>query len=133
MNLVDMPLAGSLIDVASRASEDVSVIVNSDIMLTQSLPDAIGKIREHFTDWFLSGARLDVTELPHMYEPTHPLFSDGAFTSYARTKGILHTAGGQDYFIWNNNGRKLIEGIIPPFIRGKSKCTLKKMDHDLNS
>ena len=29
----------------------------------------------------------------------------------------------QDYFAWNNSGKKLFHGIMPPFIRGKSKCT----------
>jgi hypothetical protein len=37
--------------------------------------------------------------------------------------GRLHTAGGVDYFIWNNNGDRLINGPFPPFIRGKSKCS----------
>lgn len=34
------------------------VVVNSDILLTQSLPDSIAKLRVHFKDWFLAGARL---------------------------------------------------------------------------
>lgn len=39
--------------------------------------------------------------------------------------GRLHTAGGVDYFVWNNKLNaprvSLIRGSMPPFIRGKSK------------
>jgi beta-arabinofuranosyltransferase len=122
-NFVDLPLEGSLVDVAFRATEDVSMIINSDIILTQSLPDTISKLMDNFEHWFLAGARIDLSDLPPVHEPSSPSFSDNAFSNYVRAKGILHTAGGQDYFVWNNSGKKLVEGVIPPFIRAKSKCT----------
>ncbi len=101
----------------------VAVILNSDILLTQSFVDAVRKARLQFEDWFLMGARLDLlTDLPPSFEPSQPDFNDAAFQSYARGKGVLHTAGGVDYFAWNvNHGRRLIQGVMPPFIRGKSK------------
>lgn len=105
------------------AKKRVAVILNSDILLTQSFVDAMLKVRAQFEDWFLIGARLDLlSDLPPSFEPSNKDFSDAAFTSYARAKGVLHTAGGVDYFAWNvNNGQKLIQGPMPPFIRGKSK------------
>ncbi|EGD73448.1 hypothetical protein PTSG_05152 [Salpingoeca rosetta] len=121
MNFVMMPLAGSLIDTAMNADTDVSVILNSDILLTQSFPDAVAKLRTHFDDWFLAGARYDIDDLPSIYEPSRKDFNEAAFVAYTKTKGVLHTAGGQDYFAWNNNGKKLFHGVMPPFIRGKSK------------
>jgi hypothetical protein len=36
--------------------------------------------------------------------------------------GQLHTAGDIDYFIWNNNGDKLINDTVPPFILGQAMC-----------
>ena len=122
MNLVEMPLIGSLMEIAMNASEDVSVLVNSDILLTQSFADGIGKVIKHFTDWFLTGARIDLMDLPSFFDPHSKTFSDSSFTNFARSKGVLHSAGGLDYFVWNNNGRKLINGVFPPFIHGKSKC-----------
>lgn len=90
-----------------------------------------------------SSPSYDVAELPDTLEPSSREFTDAALTNYARTKGILHSAGGQvslaseivwmmahhlltvrlfkDYWVWNQNGRKLIRGPIPPFIHGKSK------------
>lgn len=126
VNLVQMPLAGSLLDTAMKAETDVSVLVNSDIMFTDSVVQAIDKARMQFEDWFLMGARYDLQELPSLYEPSHGDFSNTAFTNYARTKGVLHTAGGVDYFIWNNRPHKrLLHDFMPPFIRGKSKCKLE--------
>jgi hypothetical protein len=55
-----------------------------------------------FADWFMTGARLDLKELPQQHDPSRTGFSDSAFTDYARTHGVLHTAGGVDYFAWNN-------------------------------
>jgi hypothetical protein len=65
-----------------------------------------------------------VLSLPASYEPVHADFNEASFVSYAKSKGILHTAGGVDYFVWNNNAnkKKLFHGAMPPFIRGKSKC-----------
>lgn len=57
MNFVGMPLAGSVVDTASQSDADVSVIINSDIILTQSLADAIARVNKQFTYWFLAGAR----------------------------------------------------------------------------
>jgi hypothetical protein len=57
MNFVMMPLAGSMMSQAMSSTAEVSVLINSDIILTQTLPDAIAKIRTKFSDWFLSGAR----------------------------------------------------------------------------
>ncbi|EDQ92757.1 uncharacterized protein MONBRDRAFT_4746 [Monosiga brevicollis MX1] len=94
MNFKMLPLAGSLVHLASEWDTDVSVIVNSDILLTQSLPDAIAKVRSQFTDWFITGARYDLDELPPMYEPARPDFNEAAFMGYVKTKGTLHTAGG---------------------------------------
>ena len=37
----------------------------------------------------------DVRELPAAFEPYRSDFDDAAFVSYAKTKGHLHTAGGQ--------------------------------------
>eukprot|EP00043_Microstomoeca_roanoka_P014979 m.149237 g.149237 ORF g.149237 m.149237 type:complete len:754 (-) comp16155_c1_seq1:177-2438(-) len=121
MNFIMMPLAGSLIDTAMKQPTDVSVILNSDILLTQSFPDAVAKLRTYFDDWFLAGARYDIEELPPVYEPANEDFNEAAFIAYAKTKGVLHTAGGQDYFAWSNSGKKLFHGTMPPFIRGKSK------------
>ena len=52
-----MPLAGSVVHTAMQSASDVSVILNSDILLTQSFPDAVGRVRRQFADWFLAGAR----------------------------------------------------------------------------
>lgn len=66
--------------------------------------------------------RIDLKDLPPMHQPSRPDFNEAAFVAYARSKGTLHTAGGQDYFAWNNReGRPLFHGTMPPFIRGKSK------------
>eukprot|EP00053_Salpingoeca_punica_P009097 m.81418 g.81418 ORF g.81418 m.81418 type:complete len:764 (-) comp14876_c0_seq3:854-3145(-) len=121
LNFVMMPLAGSLLDRANGDGSDITVILNSDIILTQSFVDALAKMRSHFTDWFLTGARYDIDELPPVYEPSREDFHEPAFINYVKTKGLLHTAGGADYFAWNNSPKKLIQGIMPPFIRGKSK------------
>eukprot|EP00055_Hartaetosiga_balthica_P011981 m.56418 g.56418 ORF g.56418 m.56418 type:complete len:724 (-) comp7798_c0_seq3:3104-5275(-) len=121
LNFIMMPLAGSLMDVAMKADTEISVILNSDILLTQSFTDALAKVRVQFSDWFLAGARYDISELPAIYEPSRSDFHESGFISYVKTKGTFHTAGGQDYFAWNNNGRKLYHGVMPPFIRGKSK------------
>jgi len=73
--------------------------------------------------------------LPEKYSPTHASFSDKDFSRYALNSGTLHTAGGTDYFAWNNipNGattggssssggvHPLMTTNMPPFIRGKSK------------
>lgn len=37
----------------------------------------------------------DVKDLPAAFEPYRDDFDDSAFVSYAKTKGFLHTAGGQ--------------------------------------
>jgi hypothetical protein len=114
-----LPLAGSLIDIAQNWPTDVSVITNSDVLFTQSVPDAIAKIRTQFTDWFMTGARYgqelqpwvwlhcvhrsacgatacsyDIQDLPPIYEPGRPDFNEAAFSGFVRTKGTLHTAGG---------------------------------------
>eukprot|EP00052_Salpingoeca_macrocollata_P017587 m.143482 g.143482 ORF g.143482 m.143482 type:complete len:775 (-) comp20434_c0_seq2:60-2384(-) len=121
-NFVNMPLAGSLLDRATRGDTEISVIINSDVLLTQSFADALAKARTHFQDWFLTGARYDLDDLPPIYEFSRPDFSEPAFINYVKTKAVLHTAGGADYFAWNNNrGKRLIQGHMPPFIRGKSK------------
>eukprot|EP00041_Stephanoeca_diplocostata_P009918 m.156830 g.156830 ORF g.156830 m.156830 type:complete len:742 (+) comp17950_c0_seq8:272-2497(+) len=125
LNLVQMPLAGSVLHQAFNANTHVSVLMNSDILLTQSFVDAIAVANKEFSDWFLTGARLDLHELPSKHDPSKPEFSDAAFVSFARDRGRLHTAGGVDYFVWNNQlhapRSKLIHGSMPPFIRGKSK------------
>eukprot|EP00040_Diaphanoeca_grandis_P002741 m.22583 g.22583 ORF g.22583 m.22583 type:complete len:761 (+) comp13861_c0_seq1:146-2428(+) len=127
VNLVKMPLAGSLFYAATRADTDVSVIINSDVMLTQSFVDGVVRASQQFDDWFLTGARIDITdELPPQLEPTHPHYSDQALSDHAKKRGTLHSAGGADYFAWNNKRNttrrtSLIHGNMPPFIRGKSK------------
>eukprot|EP00045_Choanoeca_perplexa_P012107 m.130774 g.130774 ORF g.130774 m.130774 type:complete len:716 (+) comp15888_c0_seq4:182-2329(+) len=121
MNFAMLPLAGSLIDTAMNWPTDVSVIVNSDIILTQSLPDAIAKLQPQFPDFFITGARHDVNDLPVVYEPSRSDFNEAGFVGYVKTKGTLHTAGGLDYFVWSNTGKQLFHGAMPPFIRGKSK------------
>jgi hypothetical protein len=152
MNFVQMPLAGSLIDVAMHSAvalaNEVSVLINSDVILTQSFVEAMLTVRDHMDSWFLTGARLDLQVLPKAYEPTHEGFSDAAFRTFALNSGVLHTAGGNDYFAWNNQRlttspdrsasdpaasalplgpnyvpamQPLIQGRMPPFIRGKSK------------
>eukprot|EP00056_Hartaetosiga_gracilis_P003090 m.59689 g.59689 ORF g.59689 m.59689 type:complete len:737 (-) comp11328_c0_seq1:26-2236(-) len=121
LNFILMPLAGSLLDVAMSADTEISVILNSDILLMQSFADGLAKVRAHFSDWFLAGARYDIPEMPSMFEPSRPDFNEAGFVSHVRSQGTLHTAGGQDYFAWNNSGRRLYHGIMPPFIRGKSK------------
>jgi len=126
LNLVKMPLAGSLLHVATNAETDISVIINSDVILTQSFVDGLFRVSDHFDDWFLTGARIDIpNQLPIHLEPMHKDFSDKELTTYAKQKGVLHSAGGADYFVWNNrrNGTRvnLIHGNMPPFIRGKSK------------
>eukprot|EP00049_Salpingoeca_infusionum_P015209 m.292234 g.292234 ORF g.292234 m.292234 type:complete len:734 (-) comp15837_c0_seq5:572-2773(-) len=121
MNFIMMPLAGSVIDTAMQADTDISVVLNSDIILTQSFATSLAKLQSQFSDWFLAGARYDIQELPPQFEPADSDFDEAAFVKYVRTTGTLHTAGGQDYFAWNNNGGKLFHGIMPPFIRGKSK------------
>lgn len=40
----------------------------------------------------------------------------GQFETYARTGGVLHTAGGIDYFAWNN--RRLPSGAYRPLVAG---------------
>lgn len=45
------------------ANTHVSVLMNSDILLTQSFVDAISVVNEEFADWFLTGARYVVTIL----------------------------------------------------------------------
>lgn len=62
MNFVGMPLAGSVVHTAMQSHTDVSVIINSDILLTQSFPDAIARLRRQFPDWFLAGARYAATD-----------------------------------------------------------------------
>ena len=127
LNFVQMPLAGSLVDLAMHTpGADVSVIVNSDILLTQSFVAALLAADAEFDAWFLTGARIDLHGLPAEFKPTHASFSDEAFTRYASNSGVLHTAGGTDYFAWNN--KRTASGVIPltathmpPFIRGKSK------------
>ena len=144
LNFVQMPLAGSLVDLAMHTpGAAVSVIVNSDILLTQSFVAALLAADAEFDAWFLTGARIDLHSLPDVYLPTHASFSDGAFTRYAINSGTLHTAGGTDYFAWNNKRRSsaasgapaggsrhqrtapdvlpLTSTHMPPFIRGKSK------------
>ena len=71
-------------------------------------------------------ARVDLHSLPDIYSPSHPKFDDAAFNSYAINSGTLHTAGGTDYFAWNNKRTgstavPLTGSPMPPFIRGKSK------------
>ena len=124
MNFVGIPLSGSLVDAAMRATTEISVLINSDILLTQSMIDALARARVQFTDWFMVGARHDVPELPPMYEPTsREDYPEAAFINYVRTKGTLHTAGGVDFFAWNNRpGKRLLHGTIPPFIWARSKC-----------
>mmetsp|Transcript_21205 Transcript_21205/g.55302 ORF Transcript_21205/g.55302 Transcript_21205/m.55302 type:complete len:734 (+) Transcript_21205:388-2589(+) len=125
LNLAQMPLSGSLLHHAAEYPTDVSVILNSDIILTQSFVDALAHVNGLFADWFMTGARLDLKELPQQFDPSRSAFSDVDFSAYARDHGMLHTAGGVDYFAWNNQRAgtrtKLIHGVMPPFIRGKSK------------
>lgn len=64
----------------------------------------------------MSTCRLDLHELPSKHDPSKPEFSDAAFVSFARDRGRLHTAGGVDYFAWNNQLQsprsKLIHGAV---------------------
>ena len=87
--------------------------------------DAITHVNGLFTDWFITGARTDIKELTQEFDPSRPSFSDRDFSEYVHDHGTLHTAGGIDYFVWNNRRVgprvKLIHGLVPPFIRGKSK------------
>ena len=55
LNFVKMPLAGSLLAAATGYPTDVSVILNSDVILTQSFVDAVVKVAASFEDWFLTG------------------------------------------------------------------------------
>jgi len=123
MNSAQMPLAGSLIDVARRGGRAVNVIVNSDVLLTQSFADAIVRLEAHLPGaWFFTGARTDVEALPASLRPDDPRYTDAALVQHARETGVLHTAGGNDYFAWNEaGGAPLVAGHVPPFIRGKSK------------
>ena len=57
-NFEHMPLAGSLVHTAMHASENVSVIVNSDVVLTQTLPDAIAHVSRRFENWFVEVIRM---------------------------------------------------------------------------
>ena len=54
------------------------VLLNSDIILTQSFVEAVVKVRAQFSNWFLMGARIDLTELPPMFEPSSSSFDDMA-------------------------------------------------------
>ena len=125
LNLVGMPLAGSLLATAEAAPTDVSIIINSDILLSQSFVEALAKASAHFQDFFMTGARFDLEDLPPHLEPSHSTWNTAHFDSYVREYGVLHTAGGADYFAWNNrlgaDRTPLILGHMPPFIRGKSK------------
>lgn len=55
----------------------MSVILNSDIILTQSFIHAVVKARTQFANWFLIGARMDLkTELPPIFDPFNEEFDD---------------------------------------------------------
>lgn len=123
LNFAMLPLAGSLVYEASIWPTNISCILNSDIVLTQSFANTIAKMNTHpkLKDaWFLSGARLDLTTVPDEFDFFSDSFDDAKFTEYVKQNGVLHTAGGLDYFVWNK-GPRITAGPMPPFIRGKSK------------
>jgi len=122
MNFVGMPLSGSLVHEASIWPTSISCILNSDIVLTQSFANAVAKINSNpklSKAWFFSGARYDITTLPDEFD-FFGNFDDAKFTDYVKNNGVLHTAGGLDYFVLNK-GPRIFNGPMPPFIRGKSK------------
>ena len=67
LNFVKMPLAGSLLAAATGYPTDVSVILNSDVILTQSFVDAVVKVAASFEDWFLTGVGGWVGGSPHIH------------------------------------------------------------------
>lgn len=51
---------------------DVSVIVNSDVILTQSFVQGLRKVNLQFDAWFLTGARTDLSSLYVVPLPPYP-------------------------------------------------------------
>ena len=93
LNLITLPLAGSLIKMAAGSLTDIACVLNSDILLTQTFVSAIAKIRLQFPAWFLTGARYDVNTLPYIHQPNSAAFDDQLFTEYVTTHGVLHAQG----------------------------------------
>ena len=121
LNFLGQPLAGSLLRMAQHGTAEISAIVNSDIILTQSLPDTILHVRARLKHWLVVGARWDLDTWPAGTDVAAALTTHRmAFEAKVQAQGVLHTAGGADYFVWNT-GVRLHDGPMPPFIRGKSK------------
>lgn len=123
MNFLKIPLAHSLVHAALNHPTEVAVLINSDILLTQSMVGSLRRASMQFRDWFMVGARHDISEFPSFLGKFSSSLHEPTFINYVRERGVLHTAGGVDFFAWNNfPGKRLIDGTMPPFIWAKSKC-----------
>jgi hypothetical protein len=100
---------------------DVSVIINSDIILLPDFVEALKKVRSEFSNFLFIGARWDVDQLE--VDIGSPGYGD-ILGRYAKMEGMLHTYGGEDYFAFPPGGNpytRVIGKMIPPFSYGRSK------------
>jgi len=115
-NFKGMPLFHSFVERVSHDHEaDFVVVINADIVLTNSFLRGLIRINRRLESWFAIGARFDVDEYPI------DGFGEEA-QSFAEEFGTLHTWGGMDFWAWNApKSGTLIQGVFPPFIYGRSK------------
>ena len=130
-NFYNVPLFHSIVARAQVAKTDLSMIINGDIILLNDAILAIEKVHSSFSHWVLTAARWDVSsDFPYTFEPAmwvnrkvkSTASIEKEIRENVREQGSLHTYGGVDVWVWNNNSPEpLIEGAMPPFAFGRGK------------
>lgn len=119
-NFLGVPLFNSMLQRANDSKETISVIINGDILLFDDFMQTVKKVVSNFEHFLIVGARYDVDGLPKDVSEDDPHYTR-KIREHVLSTGTLHTYGGMDVWVWNTDGPRLFDPVMPHFIFGRGK------------
>jgi hypothetical protein len=116
-NFLGVPLFNSMVMRSLAAETEISVIINSDIHLSDDVVPGLDKVFRKFDNFVALAARWDVNVEEHSFLERSP----AEIREFVRSNGTLHTYGGIDFWAFNTGNRSLTNTHIPPFVYGRGK------------
>jgi beta-arabinofuranosyltransferase len=125
-NFLGVPLFNSLIARCKQTNSDISLFVNSDIILLNDVWSGIARAHRDGPGWVVTGMRIDINRLPFdLGRGKHDIGGldlDNHVKSYVRAHGRLHSYGGVDFWAWDNSEQHpLFNGTMPAFVFSRGK------------
>jgi hypothetical protein len=115
-NFLGVPLFNSMVMRSLAAETEISVIINSDIHVSDDVVPGLDNVFRKFENFVALAARWDVN-----VEEQHSFLERGPaeIREFVRSNGTLHTYGGINFWAFNTGNRRLTSTPIPPFVYGR--------------